>query len=332
VNEENVQRAGARWRLLKGAVQLLVIAFFVVAILYFMRRYSADVSNLQHLSWKSIVTIGAWSIASYTTYAYAVYVVLIKLGLKNLGPLDWIKIYFVSRLVNLFLVQGGNLYRLIILKKRFNFSYTNSIGMTVFLIWINAIVALFISMMALATLRRNPELLGVSLTAWSLVLFIAAACVPMVAAGILRVIRVSTFHKTRVVQHFTCIAEFFAESARANRFFVKVTMLSATHYCLFVGVNYACFQAIGQPLEVPVVCVFTTAFVFTRYINVVPGNLGVSELVGGLISEQLGVGFGNGLIVTGIVRIVEIVIILLAAMIYGKFAIFDYLSSRQEPQ
>jgi len=107
--------------------------------------------------------------------------------------------------------------------------------------------------------------------------------------------------------------------------------LSAAHFYLFVGVNYVSFHSIGIPLELPVVCLYTTAFVFSRYINVVPGNLGVSELIGGLISEQMGVGFGNGLLVAGIVRVVEVMMILLAGLIYGKFAIFEYFSNRHTP-
>lgn len=317
---------------MKVVAQLLVIAMFIAAIAYFMRTYSADISSVRNLSWHSILYIGAWSFVSYTTYAYAVYVVLIELGLKNLGPVGWIRIYFVSRLVNFVVIQGGNLYRLIILKKKYDFSYTNSIGVTAFLIWINAFVALLLSVIALATFRERLDLYGVSLLAWSMALMFAAGLVPLIAVFSVRMLRAAALDDFRITRHVISIAEFFTDSVRKGGFFAKVTALSATHYCLFVGVNYVCFQAIGEPLDLPVVCIFTTAFVFTRYINVVPGNLGVSELVGGLISEQLGVGFGNGLIVTGIVRIVEVLMILLAALIYGKVAIFDYFSNRQEPR
>lgn len=92
--------------------------------------------------------------------------------------------------------------------------------------------------------------------------------------------------------------------------------------------NYFSFQAIDQPVDLAIVCIFTTAFVFTRYINVVPGNIGLSELVGGLVSEQMGVGFGNGLVVSGIVRIVEVLMILLIGLIYGQFMVFSYFARR----
>jgi len=318
-------------RLAKGALQLLIISLFVAAIVYFMRKYSADVSSVRQLSWQSIAQIGAWSFASYTTYAYAVYVVLIELGLKNLRPAGWIRIYFLSRLVNFFVIQGGNLYRLLILKKKYGFSYTNSIGVTVFLIWINVIVALLTSVVALATFDRAFDLFGISLLTWCVLLLAIAGTIPYFAVISARALGTTAFESSRIVQPLIGIAGFFVDMLNNGGFFAKVSALSAAHFYLFVGVNYVSFHSIGIPLELPVVCLYTTAFVFSRYINVVPGNLGVSELIGGLISEQMGVGFGNGLLVAGIVRVVEVMMILLAGLIYGKFAIFEYFSNRHTP-
>ncbi len=51
-----------------------------------MRKYWADMSSLQHLSLPDILIIDAWSFVPYAAYAYAVYVVFVSLGLKNLGP------------------------------------------------------------------------------------------------------------------------------------------------------------------------------------------------------------------------------------------------------
>ena len=73
-----------------------------------MRKYWADMSSLQHLSLPDILIIDAWSFVPYAAYAYAVYVVFVSLGLKNLGPFAWLRIYFVSRLVNFFVTQCGN--------------------------------------------------------------------------------------------------------------------------------------------------------------------------------------------------------------------------------
>ncbi len=313
---------------LKVTTQLFAIAMFVLAIVYFMRVYSADISSLWHLSLLDILIVGAWSFVSYTAYALAVYVAFLDLGLKNLGPFAWLRIYFVSRLVNFFVTQGGNLYRLILLKKKHDFSYTNSIGVNAFLVWINALIALMASAYFLSGFERKMYLHGVSLLSWSVLALVVLLLGPLLVVWSIQSFRTSSIWQTRMLRPFANIASFFTASLKNVRLLARLAILSAVHFCFFVGVNYFSFQAIDQPIDVAIVCIFTTAFVFTRYINVVPGNIGVSELVGGLISEQMGVGFGNGLVVSGIVRIIEVMMILLAGLIYGKYVAFNFLARR----
>jgi len=316
--EEIRSDAAAKTNYSKIALQIAVIGLLVVAIAYFMRKYSADISNLKELSLLDVAIIGGWSMASYIAYAYAVYIVLVDLGLRKLGLGNWLKIYFVSRIVNFFITQGGNLYRLFVLKKDYGFSYTNSVGVTGFMIWSNATAAVLASVIALASTNLEYRAGGLSLFQWCLLLFVGLTFVPLVAMPFADRNRMSGISRVRIFKPFLEIAEFFVATVKKRRLFSVVTLLSVIHFCFSVGMIYFTFLAIGQNIDVQIACVFTTAFVFTRYINIVPGNLGVSELVGGLLSEQMGVGFSNGLIVTGILRVVEILMILLAGLFYGK--------------
>ena len=310
---------------LKVTFQIAVIAIVTMMIVYFMRKYASDISNIRNISLSDLFLIGLWSFVSYTAYAYAVYIVLVDTGLKNLGSVGWIKIYFVSRLANLFITQGGNVFRLVILKKKYDFSYTNAIGVTGFLVWINAVIALLASAFFLAGVGQTSLVLGLSLFHWSIVLALALLTGPSFIAWAIVSSRNSSAWQSRFLRPFGDLAKFFIATLKKPALFSQITILSMVHFTFFVGVNYFTFRAIGQPIEIAAVCLFTTAFVFTRYINVVPGNLGVSELAAGLVSEQMGVGFGNGLLVSGIVRIVEVVMILLIGLLYGKVLAFNYL-------
>ena len=320
-DDQSVRKPGY----LKIALQLTAIAIFALLIVYFMRKYSSDLANLRYVSLTDILLIGAWSFVSYSAYAYAVFVVLVAVGLEKLGPVGWLKIYFVSRLANLFVTQGGNVFRLVVLKKKYNFSYTNSIGVTAFLVWINAVIALLASTFFLARLDQAFVILGLNVWHWSIMAALTLLLFPSAIAFAILARQDSPIWQTRLLNPFAMVAAFFVSTVRDVTLFSKVTLLSAVHFCFFLGVNYLTFRAIGQPIELAAVCFFTTAFVFTRYVNIVPGNLGVSELVGGLVSELMGVGFGNGLLVSGIVRIVEVIMILLIGLIYGKFLAFNYL-------
>jgi uncharacterized membrane protein YbhN (UPF0104 family) len=310
---------------LKIISQLIAMVILAFTIVYFLQKYASDISNWQNISLLDTLLIGAWSFVSYSAFAYAVYVVLVALGLKGLGPVGWLKVYFASRLANLFVTQGGNVLRLLILKKKYNFSYTNAIGVTMYLVWVNAIIALFASCVALAGLAPVSQVYGLSLLNWFVIALLVLLAGPPIAASLAIRFRQAGTLKSPLLSPFVDIAAFIISTTKDRALLSKITILSCVHFSFFVGVNYFAFRAIGEPVELGAVCIFTTAFVFTRYINIVPGNLGVSELVGGLVSEQMGAGFGNGLLVSGIVRIVEVVMIAVVGLIYGKFRIIDYL-------
>jgi uncharacterized membrane protein YbhN (UPF0104 family) len=133
---------------------------------------------------------------------------------------------------------------------------------------------------------------------------------------------------TKILEPALKIADHFVATMKNRRLMMKITFLSCIHFFFFVGANYFSFRALGQTVDVVGVCIFTTVFVFTRYINIVPGNIGLSELVGGLVSEQLGIGFGNGLLVSGIVRMIEILMIMIFGLSYGKFLLWEYFRNR----
>lgn len=316
--------------ILKVSSQLVLVAVFVLLIAYFLHKYSADLSSLRLLSFLDILLIGIWSFVSYAAYSYAVYAMLIVAGLKKLKPFAWLRIYLTSRLVNLFVFQGGNLYRLFLLKKRYGFSYANSIGVTALLIWLNASIALLVSSFLIATIERPSTTPGDSLLTWSVVSLITTLLAPVLLVQAMNRLKTSPILPAKILEPFIKISDYFVATIRNHRLMMQITALSCIHFTFFAGVNYFSFRALGETVDIADICLFTTAFVFTRYINIVPGNIGLSELVGGLVSEQLGIGFGNGLLVSGIVRMVEVITIMLFGLFYGRFLLLDYFRNRSD--
>lgn len=317
-------------RMLKVALQLVLVVIFVLMIVYFLNRYSADISSLRLLTVLDILLISIWSFVSFSAYAYAVYAMLVDAGLKNLRPFAWLRIYFASRLVNLFVIQGGNLFRLFVLKKKYDFSYANSIGVTALLIWLNALIALLASCIFLLSISPPGVAGGNRLLALSIMAFAGILLMPWLLSWVVKTFKQSAILPTKVLEPIAKIANYFPATLANRQLMMWVTGLSVVHFMFFVGVNYFSFSALGQEIDIFGACIFTTAFVFTRYINIVPGNLGLSELIGGLVAEQLGIGFGGGLLVAGIVRMVEVITIVIIGLFYGKFLVLDYFRNRQD--
>ncbi len=300
----------------------------MLLIAYFLHKYSADISGLASLSLLDMLLISIWSLITYVTYAYSVYAMLTSAGLKDLSLSGWLRIYFVSRLVNFFVIQGGNLFRLFVLKKKYGFSYAHSIGVTALLIWLNATIALLASSYLLATIEWDSNSFGVSLFASSVLALAGVLCLPLMIVWVVGVSENSRLLPTKMLEPLLKVSSYFVETIKNHQLMAQICALSCVHFAFFIGVNYFSFRALGQEVDVAAACLFTTALVFTRYVNIVPGNLGLSELIGGLVSEMLGIGFGSGLLVVGIVRMIEVLIILLFGLVYGKLLILDFLRNR----
>ena len=253
---------------------------------------------------------------------------LIRAGLKDMSPFGWLRVYFVSRLANFFVIQGGNLFRLFVLKKKYGFSYAHSIGVTTLLIWLNAAIALLASSYLFATIEWDSDSFGVSLFASSVLALAGVLCLPLMIVWVVGVSENSRLLPTKILEPLLKVSSYFVETIKNHRLMAQICALSCVHFAFFIGVNYFSFRALGQEVDVAAACLFTTALVFTRYVNIVPGNLGLSELIGGLVSEMLGIGFGSGLLVVGIVRMTEVLIILLFGLVYGKLLILDFLRNR----
>jgi len=163
----------------------------------------------------------------------------------------------------------------------------------------------------------------------SVVALVTVLLTPLPLIWVMNTSKRSAVLPAKVLEPFSKISDYFVATMTNYRLMMQITALSSIHFVFFVAVNYFSFRALGQEVDITGVCFFTTAFVFTRYINIVPGNIGLSELVGGLVSEQLGTGFGGGLLVAGIVRMVEVITIVILGLFYGNSLVLDYFRDRQ---
>jgi hypothetical protein len=71
--------------------------------------------------------------------------------------------------------------------------------------------------------------------------------------------------------------------------------------------------------------VFYALFKLSFYINLTPGNLGVQEVVWGKLSELMGIGMAQGVLVSAFVRVVSTGVILVLGIALGGW---DMLRSR----
>jgi len=103
---------------------------------------------------------------------------------------------------------------------------------------------------------------------------------------------------------------------RARMFWLFI--LSFITALLFALSMYVLFHSMSSELSFTNVFLFTNIFLLSRLVNIVPGNIGVTELICGYTSDWLGGTLGSGLIVAGVFRVLNYFLSIFFGVIYSK--------------
>lgn len=310
----------------RRVVQLIVVLGFFGLIVYFFRKYSADLSAIRNLSVLDIANIGLWLFISYTAYAWSQYIVLRDLGLKSLGAWRWLQIYYVSRAMNFVIIQGANLYRMLILKHQYGFSLANSVGVTAYILWLNAIAALSIAALALPALL-DSEMPPAYAT---IAVIVGLTALPIIVTLLIGRSLELPMWQNRFTEPVAKIVRFFNASYAKPLLNLRLFGFNVVNFIFFAGAIYFSFRALDADVPVLATLVFSAAFILTRYVSIVPGNIGLSELVSGLVAEMLGTGFGAGLLVAAVIRVVELLLIGTLGVANGGLVAYKTLAAQRK--
>ena len=85
----------------------------------------------------------------------------------------------------------------------------------------------------------------------------------------------------------------------------KLTGLLLIYFIFNVWMVAAGFKALNLTLSHGQIFLFTVTLLVSRIVNIVPGNLGISEWLCGYVSLALGGELGRGIMMSGILRLVD---------------------------
>ena len=112
-------------------------------------------------------------------------------------------------------------------------------------------------------------------------------------------------------------------------YLLKVTALGIVILILTVIAHYILFKGFGIILTVPALLVFYVLLRLSLFIIITPGNIGVQEIAYGFISEQMGFGMAQGVLVSVFSRILNTSVILVLGILFGGI---DLLRHRKNYQ
>ena len=266
-------------------------------------------------------TAVAWLVAQQLLYLVAqsgrFHVVLVQFAHRPIGFVPWLRLFTIGRFLNLFVPQGGNVYRAVELRRRFDVGYQDFVAAFVNAPWLAMVLNLALGAVAVAVLQPAAAIAG-----WPLWLVLAGATLlgataPFVALALLPLVpdrwRPLAWLRARLAE----MVRATLESLRDRRYLVRVFAWTFVSFVQASAMLWYGFAALGSPVGVAEAIAFYVLLQLATYFPVTPGNVGVQELAFGALAAGFGAAAVDGVVVSGLIRVTGVVALVLAALPMG---------------
>lgn len=314
--------------LLKRGIQFSIFLLSAYFIVKYFAGHREDLALIKSIQAGHIFTLAGILLAINLIAGYKLLLVLRSLDLKGVHFYSWLKIFIISRFINFHISQGANLYRIVKLKQSFGFPYTKTISMTVFFSWLEIILNLTFSYIIIYFLQRqlNPEYtsaLNIILLSIGILLIS-----PVILKNILKLFPAPLQALTWIKSKLGDLTSNLSRQMHNLRLLAQYTALTIVMFILFIAAIYISFYSIDIRLNLIQTTLFTLILLLTRLINLTPGNIGLTEVVCGYFSQYLGATMGSGVIVSGIIRIIEYLFLGILTLIFNR----TFLTGKSEQE
>ena len=222
---------------------------------------------------------------------------------KKFTHTEWYHIFFVGRLLNMFVSQGGNIYRTFALKSRYGLSHTHYIGCFLAFAWLDTSVNFFLATISIAVM--NPTLTLYNVNALSVLLPLSVVVFMSPFLVVLLISRINLPGRVlKKITEITSIALSCCQKAVSDRKIItKFLALGILSFGITITLLGISFISIGVSLSLSHLAFLYAIYKTSIYIMVTPGNLGIRELFVEVLSQSVGIPPGNGLLSSIIIRI-----------------------------
>ena len=207
-------------------------------------------------------------------------------------------------------LRGGTIGKAVYLKKKYTFPYMTFIAATSAIALINLNLAAFTGVIAILLIGYSSH----SLLAVLLAFFVAVNllfCFLLFSPG-----KVGTC-RWKIFDRLSAIAKGLDLIRKDTTLVIKISFLLFVNFILSISELALSYRAFSIDVSLVEVILIDTISIFSEIIKVLPANLGIYEGSVALSSQILSVGFSEGLLAAGLVRVVSICVMLTFGLILG---------------
>lgn len=210
------------------------------------------------------------------------------------------RLYVVGRVVGLFVPGGGNMYRAVKTRSDFGYSFHTIATILVGFVWLIALTSMLLALVVLVLLPGEHEAIrwvGLDVRVWVGLVAAGLAAAPAVVK------KLGTYAGVpNVVRRF---GEGLFALVSDKPLLVRFSGLSVIGFGLMLGTIHLAFLSVGVPVDLGMVAVFVALLRVSSLVNILPGNIGLLEMLGAVMLLSVGGDPERGVLMMLHVRIAD---------------------------
>ena len=307
----------------KRPVQNIIAVVCVVYIVVFIIRNRHEIQHALNLRPLIIAALSILLIIDLAVNALRMKIVMEKCSNAKIPAGGWYKIFILGRFLNTVIPQLGNLYRGITLKQNHNISYTNYISSLASFAWmeisINLIFALIIALLT------NHQLQIAGIDAW---LFLSGMAIlviagPIVADAVIRLFKVQNKALAWIHSKLSHVFSTAVTSLKDISYIVSIVSTTLFAFAIVTTMFRVCFLSINIHISITATVVFLAVLKVADVVVITPGNVGIREIIFGIITQQIGLTMMDGILASTILRILGTILVFILGTSLGGIGILQ---------
>jgi uncharacterized protein (TIRG00374 family) len=305
---------------LKQIKTLLKIAIVTACIVYIVSFFYTNRKSLNIVVRLNFITLSALVLLWFSymlIYSWRFQFILQKCSSRKIAFGRWFKILITGNFLNMVFSQLGNFYRGIMLKKEHDISYTSYITTFASFAWMDTWMNLILAVVIILLIKPDLKI-GPFPASFLLVIICAVIIIlPVVASFFLRFIRFKNRYLDWTKSKLSHVLTTTIDNIKDVSFLLKIILLGIVIFILTIFSYYVLFAGFDIQLTLPVLAVFCTLLSLSTFFVITPGNIGIQEIAFGFISQQLGIGMAQGILVSVVSRIINTALTILLGVLFG---------------
>lgn len=251
-----------------------------------------------------------------------------RLGKNEVQLLTWLKIMAVSRFGNLLLPQAGMAYRAVALKKGYGIPYTTYIHVYTLFAWmttvLNLTLASVLSLSVLAGTGAQERLLTGGLVAITL----GIALAPFAVQPVFRWWPVKGKWLSCIRAKLEELVHAVTEYGSHLDLIAVVVGFGLLRFGLWILFFRIALSGMGVQVTLAQLALFLAIWQLSSLLIITPGNLGVQEIVYGVVGGAVGIGAAHGVLLSALIRAAQYLVVFPLGLVCGGWGL---LKSSKKP-